>query len=127
MSVVQWQMLRVILGWTTATMMVLLVVVTLLDPFGLYELFSGGGLSLESFLLASVLGTPTLICHAGPLSTGIALIILYHRWIRDGQVVGMRSVGMSAWSISLPALLAVTITGGLTAASSLYLIGDTFP
>jgi lipopolysaccharide export LptBFGC system permease protein LptF len=127
MSVAHRQMLWRVIGWTIAIMATLLVVIMVIDPFGLYDLYQAGGMSLADFLLASALGIPTLTCHAGPLSTAIAAIVLYHRWIRDGQILGMRSVGMSAWSISLPALAAALITGLCTAASSLYLIGATFP
>ncbi|HLJ19052.1 MAG TPA: LptF/LptG family permease, partial [Stellaceae bacterium] len=122
MNTAQSFMLRRILLCTTGIAAALSASIILMDPEGLFGLLTGGSVSLGQFLLISVLFVPTVFCHAGPFSVAMATSFLYHGWLKDREVVSLRAVGLSEWSIAWPGIAAALIATVLTACVTIFIL-----
>lgn len=127
MDIVQRHMLWRILLYFAAVCTSLTLAIMLLNTFGLFDLWRLGTLSTPNFLLTNLLTVAPIICQTGPISVTIAVVFVYHDWIRHSEIVVLRAAGRSLRSIALPGILAGMVALICTGASSLYLLGATFP
>lgn len=127
MNIVQRHMLWRILLYFALVCISLTFAVMLLNMFGLFDLWQLGTLSTPDFLLTNLLTVAPIICQTGPISVTIAVVFVYHDWIRNSEIIALRAAGRSMRSIALPGIVAGMIALLCTGASSLYILGATFP
>ena len=84
------------------------------------------GLSLPSFLGLTLLLLPTVTVVVLPVAVLGAVIHTYNRLIIDRELVVMRSVGLSSWSLARPALCLAAVAVALGYAVTLYLMPASF-
>jgi lipopolysaccharide export system permease protein len=126
MNVFQWHMLRRLALYTAAITTVLTFVVLACNPFELFELWSLGTLPFDHFMFANLLAIPTLLCQTGPIGVMIATGVLYCRWLNDNEILSLRNVGLSDWSIAVPGIVMGAIATLYMALTTLYLMAATF-
>ena len=115
-------MLRRIVIFTFALVGTLSVAIILINPEGLFDLLIGGSVSVGEFLTISALFVPTVFCHAGPISIAIATTYLYNGWLADREIVSLRSLGLSEWSIAWPGIAAALLFTVLTACVTIFIL-----
>jgi lipopolysaccharide export system permease protein len=127
MNVFQLYMLGRLAFYTVAITAVLSLAVLALNPFELFEFWTLGTLPLDRMVLANVMAIPLLLCQTGPIGVTIATIVLYCQWTSDNQILSLRSIGLSDWSIAAPGIVVGAIATLLMALTTLYLMAATFP
>ena len=80
------------------------------------------GLSVLSFLKLTVLLLPTVFSVVLPVAVLCAVVYIYNRLTGDRELVVMRAVGLSPWSLAKPALLLALAAAVMGYAITLYLM-----
>ncbi len=87
---------------TTAAVLVFVICVALV--FGTADLMTQG-IGMRAFLRVIVLGVPSVLPFAIPVSLLTASLLLFGRLSADGEITALKACGVSLWSLLSPLLL----------------------
>ncbi|MEO0392806.1 MAG: LptF/LptG family permease [Pseudomonadota bacterium] len=69
------------------------------------ELAVNGGAGLTEFLALVLFTMPRFLTVLLPIAAGIGILFVYNKLLNDSELVVMRAVGISQWTLAQPALL----------------------
>ncbi len=117
---------RYILRQLTLPILVVTVTLTgvvwLTNGLRFIDMIVNMGLSAWTFLELTLLLLPTALFYILPLSLFCAILFTYHRLNADGELVVLRAVGISPYSLAKPALICALIVCTFVYAITLYLM-----
>jgi lipopolysaccharide export system permease protein len=82
--------------------------------FELVRLMTDSGLAIAPALKIFAFSLPTFIALAFPMSTLLTTLMVYSDFSRNSELVALRSCGVSAYRLAIPAILVGLLMTGLT-------------
>jgi lipopolysaccharide export system permease protein len=82
--------------------------------FELVRLMTDSGLAIAPALKIFAFSLPTFIALAFPMSTLLTTLMVYSDFSRNSELVALKSCGVSAYRLAIPAILVGLLMTGLT-------------